>query len=87
VTLFFSTVFFFAYNIRIFELPYFRLENDESIKNVFDSYFNSIYFAIITITTVGYGDIPVCTYPGRLIVIFLAVWGSFMMSLMVVTVQ
>jgi len=85
--LFLSTVFFFAFNIRVFELPYFRLENDEAIKNAFNSYFNSIYFTIITITTVGFGDIPVCTYPGRLIVIFLAVWGSFMMSLMVVTVQ
>jgi len=71
----------------VFELPYFRLESDEAIKNTLDSYFNSIYFTVITITTVGFGDIPVCTFPGRLIVTFLAVWGSFMMSLMVVTVQ
>jgi len=87
VTLFLSTVFFFAFNIRVFELPYFRLESDEAIKNTLDSYFNSIYFTVITMTTVGFGDIPVCTFPGRLIVTILAVWGSFMMSLMVVTVQ
>jgi hypothetical protein len=60
-TLFISTVLFFAYNIRIYELPYFRLENDEAIKNILDEYYNSIYFTIVTLTTVGFGDIPVCT--------------------------
>lgn len=51
--IFIVTVFIFAYIIRVFEMPRSRLEDDDT----FDSYFNSIWFTVITITTIGYGDI------------------------------
>ena len=51
-----------------------------------DSYYNGIYCVIITMTTVGYGDLPPCTFLGRFIAIVSCVWGSFLMALCVVTV-
>jgi hypothetical protein len=63
--------------MRIYELPYFRLEDDLSVKNSFDSYFNSIYVTVITFTSVGYGDISVGTTPGRFVVMILSLWGAF----------
>ena len=71
------TIFVFSYVMRIYELPYFRLEDDLSVKNSFDSYFNSIYVTVITFTSVGYGDISVGTTPGRFVVMVLSLWGEF----------
>ena len=83
---FFITVLFFSFNYRIFELPYFRLDDDLSVKNQMDSYFVAIYYTFITIATVGYGDICPCTPPGRIISMILAIWGTFQMSILVVAV-
>ena len=41
---------------------------------------------MITLTTVGYGDITPHTYPGKVIIMFCALWGAFMISLLVLTV-
>lgn len=37
---------------------------------------DGVYFAIISATTVGYGDISPATFPGQLISIFLALLGT-----------
>jgi hypothetical protein len=58
--LFFGTVIISAYIVRILELPYFRGQEDTT----FDSYFTAIWFTVITITTIGYGDISPGTPPG-----------------------
>jgi len=42
-----------------------------------DSFFVAFYFTIVTIATVGYGDICPCTPPGRIISMILAIWGTF----------
>ena len=39
------------------------------------SYFDSLYFTITTLTTVGYGDLTPRTYSGRLFTIFYMVFG------------
>ena len=58
--LFLGTIFIFAYVVRIIEMPYFRAQG---LPGKFDSYFTSIYFTVITLTTIGYGDIsPGTTY-------------------------
>ena len=44
----------------------------------------SIYFAITTMATVGYGDFFPRTIFGRVIDVVLVVWGTFVVSLMVV---
>ena len=45
----------------------------------------AIYY--ITIGTLGYGDIGPCTPPGRVISMILAIWGTFLASLLVLVVQ
>jgi hypothetical protein len=81
---FFMTVFVLAYILRIFELPYYRSHHD--IINEFDEFYNSIYMILITITTVGYGDITPKTRLGKLTAVFTAIFGAFLISLMVLAV-
>lgn len=49
-----------------------------------DHVFNKIYFIIITITTVGYGDYSPQTRPGKIIAMVTALWGAILISLVVV---
>ena len=42
---------------------------------------------MITITTVGYGDISPNTEPGKIVAMVAALWGAILTSLIVVTVQ
>ena len=48
-----------------------------------DSFFNAVWLIIMTICTVGYGDITPHTTPGKIICIFTAFWGAVMISLLV----
>jgi len=76
------SVFILAYLMRIFELPYYL-----ALDRVdFNEYFTSIWLIVITMTTVGYGDISPYTSFGRFVAIFTAVWGTFLISLLVVSV-
>ena len=45
-----------------------------------------VYTIIITMTTVGYGDLSPHTSIGKAICIITALWGAFMISLMVLLV-
>ncbi len=45
---------------------------------------NAVWLTIITMTTVGYGDFFPRTSFGRIIDVILVVWGTFVVSLMVV---
>ena len=47
-------------------------------------YFFSIWLTVITLTTVGYGDVCAKTIPGRLMTMMLALWGATLISLLVV---
>lgn len=53
-------------------------------KNDLSNFADALWFTIITMTTVGYGDYFPRTTFGRLIDIILVVWGTFIVSLMVV---
>ena len=83
MTIFFGTVLITAYLLRIAELPYYRKTQDA----LFDSYFNSIWLTVITLTTVGYGDMSAVTIPGRIVTMALAVWGTCLISLFVVIIS
>jgi len=76
--IFFFMVFFASTAIYIFE--------GAGENNKVDSFFDAIYWAVITITTVGYGDISPVTNEGRFITMLLIVSGlgiiSFMTSVM-----
>ena len=85
--IFTSTITVYSYILRIFELPYYRqVEHGEDSYRAFDSYFNSVWCVIITMSTVGYGDISPSTTPGKCMGIIMALSGSFLFSLVVVTV-
>lgn len=76
-------MFLLAYLTRIVELPYFREINDPTIGSL-DNMFNAIWLTIVTITSVGYGDIFPHTNAGKVLAMIAALWGAFLMALLVV---
>jgi voltage-gated potassium channel len=49
---------------------------EKDIRSLFDA----VYFAVVTVSTVGYGDITAKTVPGRLVSIFLIFSGMILIS-------
>ena len=49
--------------IRVFEIPYYR-SNLDSYSFLLDNFFQSVWLIVMTVTTVGYGDIRPYTIPG-----------------------
>lgn len=47
----------------------------------FDSFFDAIYWAVVTLTTVGYGDIYPCTDAGRIISMISSIMGIAIVAL------
>ena len=85
VIVFTATIMILAYLMRIFELPFYRHSwIDDSL---FDNYFYSIWLIVITITTVGYGDLAPHTFFGKIIAIITALIGAFLISLLVLAVN
>lgn len=84
---FFTSVFILAFLVRLFELPFIQghatILNDTRLYN----YFNAIWLVIITVTSVGYGDIFPHTTPGKVIVMFVALYGAFLLSIIVLAVN
>jgi len=54
---------------------------------MFESYFEFVYFVIITITTVGYGDFSATTVVGRILICIIALWGAVLISLVILVVS
>jgi len=52
-----------------------------NIDNNFHNYFESLYWSIVTISTVGYGDIVPHTNPAKMLTIFLILAGTIAVSL------
>lgn len=71
-----------AYVLRIFEIEYYR-----SINQIdFDNYFQAVWVIVITMTTVGFGDLVPFSYIGRIIIMITSFWGAFLISLVIVSV-
>ncbi|MFA7123656.1 MAG: ion channel, partial [Candidatus Delongbacteria bacterium] len=51
-----------------------------NFENDIISLFDAVYFAVVTVSTVGYGDITAKTVPGRLVSIFLIFSGMILIS-------
>ena len=54
---------------------------------VFDDYMTSIWCVVITMTTVGYGDVTAVSPFGRAVSILNAMWGAFIISMLVGKIQ
>lgn len=66
-----------AYAIRIFERP----ANDN-----FDNYFNALWLTIVTMTTVGYGDMTAKSSGGRVVSMIACFSGVFFVSMVIVSI-
>lgn len=77
----------FAYLIYIAERQLSVQTNGLAMSNLCNNFPNSLWLILITVTTVGYGDYYPQTPLGRIIILFVAIWGTFIVSIMVVVVS
>lgn len=57
LTIFAISIFLLTYTLRIFEIRYTQCPATDVQTKVEGSFFSSLYAVIITMTTVGYGDL------------------------------
>ena len=75
--LFVTSVICLSIMFLIFEIEIFL--DSASIRSE-SIYLNVLYLVIITISSLGYGDIYPHTIPGKLVVMFMALWGAVLIS-------
>jgi potassium intermediate/small conductance calcium-activated channel subfamily N protein 2 len=84
------TIIIFGLATRTFERPY-NVELEDSGKSTtvqnYDYVWNAMWLIVLTITTVGYGDFYPKTHMGRFVIIVACLWGVFIVSIMVVTLN
>lgn len=68
--------------VLIFATPL-LLQYFETPDSAYSRYFDGVYFTIVTMSTVGYGDISVGTDVGKFIVIFLIICGCAMYAVII----
>lgn len=71
------SLFALSFAVRIFERP---------ASDTFDNFLNALWLIIITMMTVGYGDITAKTIGGRVISIISCICGVFLISMVIVTI-
>ena len=75
----------FAYIVRLFELPLMEFDLKDFI--LINGYMEAFYLTLITITTVGYGDIVPHTYPGKITMMVTAGLGAVIVAFVISIVQ
>lgn len=73
---------FGGYFLYVFERPLSIMS-----KQNFDSLWNSVWLCVVTMTTVGYGDIYPKSVGGRLVGMAICLWGMFLTSFLTVTLS
>jgi hypothetical protein len=87
--MFFFQVFYFAWAIRISERPLTKMFSEKGSNDSIDLeiYLNCMWTVMNTMTTVGYGDFFPRSLIGRLLTSFIAIWGIYSVSMLVVVLQ
>ena len=75
-----------AYVLRLYEREYYRQLDEDHSNLLFESYITAIWCVVITMTTVGYGDVFAVSTFGRIVSIINALWGAFIISLLVTSI-
>lgn len=75
------TTFVFGYLLHIFEGPMTEISGQN-----YRSMYSCMWNVIITLSTVGYGEIYPKTFFGRITGVIICFWGVFILSLFVVTI-
>ena len=78
------SIFIFGYAIRNIELGFMQYKDENKFQD-WSYAWNGFWCVIITILTVGYGDFYPQTVLGRIIAVVACLWGTFLISLMVVS--
>lgn len=84
-----SAIFFviaLAFLIRIFERPYYEFNFPETDYHQFSTLWNSMWYVIITMSSVGYGDMYAVTPVGRFFTLAAVLLGVIFLSTMVAIV-
>ena len=74
----FVSIFFFSLSIQIFE---------REIQDPFNNYLTCVYYVVVTMTTLGYGDFSPKTSEGRVIGMIACLFGVFLTSLIIISVN
>lgn len=69
-----------AYLLRIFEIVYYRAIG----YNDFEQFYSAIWCTVITMGTVGFGDVVAVSHIGRFIMMATTIWGTFLFTLVIV---
>lgn len=87
--LFLLTTFFLALIVLAFSVQNFERQlkdHSRSPVKFGDSFWNSVWCMVITMTTVGYGEIFPVTIMGRIFTIIACIWGIFFIAMTIVTI-
>lgn len=75
-----SSILIVANYLRIFEIIYYSAIG---LKD-FEQFYSALYCAVITMSTVGFGDVVPVSHVGRIITIASSIWGTFIFTLVIV---
>ena len=71
----------FTFILMVFEVENLMTPSDLAYLN--SPFISTMYFVMITLTTIGYGDYSPKTFEGRLIIMIAAIWGTIILALFV----
>ena len=78
-----SSILILSLLMSIFERPY-SIVNGK-LSQAVGTFSGGFYLVIMTMTTVGYGDFSPHTSVGQFLAMVTALWGSFLISILVLT--